>query len=98
MKRITTDQEKKLDEQYRRHAGLFHRIVIRLFRRHINMVAKTALGRAFERSQIDTFAFHNLCGIVDRMLWPKWDDEPVSFVVQKNNVCGGDMAGRDINK
>jgi hypothetical protein len=59
------------------------------------MLCKVALSRGFERGQIDSFTYHELCGIVDSLLWPSDESH---HVVQKNNVVGGDLAGRDINK
>lgn len=95
--RTATKMEKQLDENYQRDSGWWHSMVVRLFRRHINLVAKIATSRAFERSQISSEAMHNVDGIIDRMLWPT-DKYYDSRIVQKGNIVGGDMAGGDINK
>ena len=98
MKRQTTKQENKMDENYRREAGWLHAVVLRLARKSINRVVKTVLSRAYERSQIDSWTMHEMGGCCDRILWPERHAPSNGVVMQQNNVCGGDMAGGDINK
>jgi hypothetical protein len=98
MKRQTTKMENKLDENYRREADWLHALVLRLARKHINRVVKIVLSRAYERSQIDSWTMHEMGGICDRILWPERHTPANGVVMQQNNVCGGDMAGGDINK
>lgn len=86
-----------MDENYRNECGLLERLVLRLFRRTINRVAKTVLSRAYERGQIDSHTLHEMAGSCDRMLWPERYARTRS-VVQTGNIVGGDMAAGDINK
>jgi hypothetical protein len=73
-KHRTTDGEKKLDLNYQRECGWLHRMVIRLFAKHINRVAVKAMARAYERTHIDSFQLHEMTGSLNRMLWPKIND------------------------
>lgn len=86
-----------MDEKYRSECGLLQRIVLRIFRRTINGVVKTVISRAFERSQIDSHALHEMAGCCDRILWPERYSNR-HHVVQTGNIVGGDMAAGDINK
>jgi hypothetical protein len=96
--RKTTADEKTYDERYQFYATWWHRLIIRLFRRHINLIVGTILSRAFERSHIDSFAMHEMAGCCNRILWPNSSSPPRRSVVQIGNVCAGDMAGGDIVK
>lgn len=86
-----------MDENYQRESDWLHGLVLRLARKHINRVVKAVLSRAYERGQIDSQTMHSMAGCCDRILWPAnyWKGQNV---VQTGNVCGGDMAGGDINK
>ena len=90
--------QEKQDENYRREADWLHAVVLRLARKSINRVVKTVLTRAYERGQIDSIIMHQMAACCDRILWPKRHEPRRGVVMQQNNVCGGDMAGGDINK
>lgn len=97
MNKETSVYHNAVDRNYQRESGLIHSLIVRIFRRHINKVAKSAIGRAFERTQISSVQMHEIAGTIDRMLWPERYGSR-SNVVQKNIVCGGDVAGGDIHK
>lgn len=98
MKRKTTPQENKMDENYQRECGSLHRLVLRLFRRSINRVVKTVISRAYERGQIDSHTMHEMAGCCDRILWPERYERKRGTVVQTGNIVGGDMVGGDLYK
>ena len=87
-----------MDENYRRESGWLHGVVLRLARKHINRVAKTALSRAYERGIINSSQLHQIAAILDRIMWPERYERERGAVIQTGNVCGGDMAGGDIYK
>jgi hypothetical protein len=87
-----------MDENYQRQSGWLHGVVLRLGRTHINRVVKTVLSRAYERGQIDSHTMHEMAGCCDRILWPEQYRRDSGTVIQENIVCGGDVAGGDINK
>lgn len=94
--RPTTQMEKRFDERYVKNSGFWHSLAVRVFRRHINRVASVALNRAYERGQINSEQLHAVSAIVDRMIYPRLDYDGCAY--QENNIAGGDIAGRDINK
>lgn len=100
MKRHTKYPEQQFDLRYQQHAGFWHRLAVRIFRRTIHKVASAILSRAYERCQIDSHTLHEMCGSMDRILFPeRYRNQPDhADVVQSGNVVGGDIAGRDINK
>lgn len=93
--RQTTKNEKAFDRTYIPELDLIPRIIVRMFSRHIKRFCKCVLMRAYERSQIDSETMHEIAASVDRMLETS---KHHGNVVQCGNICGGDMAGRDINK
>lgn len=74
MRRKTTDLERKFDLKYQRESGWLHKLVVRIFAKHINKVLATVLMRCYERSQIDSIAMHELGACGNRILWPKIND------------------------
>lgn len=73
--RLATPGEQGLDAVHRSECCWHQRLVMRLFRRQINHVAKTALCRAHERNQINSIQMHAVAGIIDRILWPERFEE-----------------------
>jgi len=98
MKNQITEQQNRMDENYGRESGWLHGVVLRLARKSINRVAKTALSRAYERGIINSNQLHHIAAILDRILWPERYKRERGSVIQSGNVCGGDIAGGDINK
>lgn len=76
MNRPTHMEEGEYDRSYQRKCGWLHRIVVRLTRKHINIVTKTVLSRAFERSQIDSGTLHVMAATCDLILWPERNVRP----------------------
>ena len=72
-------------------------VLLRLARKTVNRMAKTALSRAHERGIVSSGQLHDIAAILDRMLWPE-RHRARGTVIQSGNVCGGDMAGGDIHK
>lgn len=100
--RPTTDIEKKFDRSYQRSLPLTIRLIVKLFRGTINKVASTAVNRAFERSQINSYQMHEIYGILNDLLWP----DRLTYVAEKLetlktgssdgvtcNKCGGYVPG-----
>lgn len=69
--RYNQNAEEALDRRYKQESGSLHRLVLWLFRAHVNKVSKIMLGRAHERGLVDSRTMHELAGIVDHMLWPE---------------------------
>jgi hypothetical protein len=65
--------EKRWDESYMRSPAScpIHKLVVRIFRKHINRVICTVILRAYERGQLESAQLHAILGIVDRVLYPK---------------------------
>src|SRR4051812_41696008 len=98
MKTQTRSQQNSIDENYQRECDWLHGKVLWLARKHINRVVKMVLSRAYERGQIDSHTMHEMGGCCDRILWPERYHCKRGTVIQENIVCGGDVAGGDINK
>lgn len=47
------------------------RLVERVLRRRLNAFAKSVVMRAQSDGKIDSYAAHEVCGQVDRRLWPE---------------------------
>ena len=69
--RYNEKSETWLDLNYRKGSGLLHRLIIRLFRSHVNKVCKIVICRAHERGLVDSRVMHEQAAMVDKMLWPE---------------------------
>lgn len=65
---MTNDLDMSLDKQYLYERSLYERIIFFLFKKPINTLIKTALGRAYERQEISSSEMHSVAAITDRML------------------------------
>ncbi len=74
MNKEATPEQQLDDLNYKRKCGWLERVVLRLARKQINRVAKTALSRAYERGDINSHQMHSIAAIVDRVLYPNWYD------------------------
>ena len=74
MNKEATPEQQLDDLNYKRKCGWLERVVLRLARKQINRVAKTALSRAYERGDINSHQLHSTAAIVDRILYPNWHD------------------------
>lgn len=68
---ITATERARDDRRWLARQPLYVRLTVRAARRTVNYFAQSAIVLAHERSLITADTMHELCGIVNRRLWPE---------------------------